>query len=295
MPENRDVIMEQKRTLWIIAAVGVFLLFVLGAAMIIYKPAASATTTLASTSARSSNGWFSLEPQSSSVPVYSNGTDNGEDFQDDNVSDYNQISAPDESALATNVKIDNLTVYSENTNLYSKNTSAPSATTIDLISASSSKTSDSSVRPVSGTAKEAVKKAEVTKPVSAAAKSASKSSVVNTSAASSSKSTVAVKTTGYQTPKVSSTVIKTQFWVQVSSFKSRKSADAAREVLDKNRISADVFTITNDKNEVFYRVRVGPYTTKTEAEYWREKISKIDMFAGTDSFVAKTEVNASAF
>jgi hypothetical protein len=40
--------MEQKKTLWIIAAVSVFLLVVMGAAMILYNPSAGASRKVAS-------------------------------------------------------------------------------------------------------------------------------------------------------------------------------------------------------------------------------------------------------
>jgi len=54
--------MEQKRTLWIIAAVGVFLLVVLGAALILYSPAAHSTQTVAAIAPvkrPAANGWVS--------------------------------------------------------------------------------------------------------------------------------------------------------------------------------------------------------------------------------------------
>ncbi|MCI7546154.1 MAG: SPOR domain-containing protein [Treponema porcinum] len=82
---------------------------------------------------------------------------------------------------------------------------------------------------------------------------------------------------------------QTQYWVQVTALTSRKSADTAREVLDENKITADVFTYTDAKGQLFYRVRVGPYTTKSEAEYWQAKIARIDTFKNTSSYVASTK------
>ena len=57
--------MEQKRTLWIVAAVGVFLLVVLGAALILYTPQSKQATIANSrvtNSSTASNGWISLAP-----------------------------------------------------------------------------------------------------------------------------------------------------------------------------------------------------------------------------------------
>ena len=72
--------MEQKKTLWIIAAVSVFLLVVLGAAMILYNPSAGASRKVASikpveknvqTQTQSSSGWTNstpVEPAGTSSP-----------------------------------------------------------------------------------------------------------------------------------------------------------------------------------------------------------------------------------
>ena len=47
-----------------------------------------------------------------------------------------------------------------------------------------------------------------------------------------------------------------------------------------------------NKENLFYRVRVGPYTTKSEAEYWRTRINKIDEFAKAESYVTSTTKTA---
>ena len=76
------------------------------------------------------------------------------------------------------------------------------------------------------------------------------------------------------------------YWVQVSSYAAKKNADEARAELDKNQIPCEVFTFTKD-GKLYYRVRVGPYTTKKEAEYWKQRIDSIDMFKGAGSYVTK--------
>ena len=81
---------------------------------------------------------------------------------------------------------------------------------------------------------------------------------------------------------------KTQFWVQVAAYSSKKTAENARAVLDANKITADIFTHKDAKGNLFYRVRVGPYTTKSEAEYWRSKIIKISEFSKAESYVTST-------
>jgi hypothetical protein len=96
------------------------------------------------------------------------------------------------------------------------------------------------------------------------------------------------------TAKVTKTPAKpkvVQYWVQVTSLKSKKSAENAREVLDENKITADIFTYKDKKDQLFYRVRVGPYTTKSEAEYWQSKIAKIDTFASSSSYITSTTLD----
>lgn len=80
----------------------------------------------------------------------------------------------------------------------------------------------------------------------------------------------------------------TRYWVQAASFSSKQSADNARAVLDSNKIPADIFTYRDNSDRLFYRVRVGPYTTKSEAEYWRTKIVAISEFSSTESYITST-------
>ena len=82
---------------------------------------------------------------------------------------------------------------------------------------------------------------------------------------------------------------KTQFWVQVAAYSNKKGAEGARSILDENKIPSDIFTYRDNKDKLYYRVRVGPYTTKSEAEYWRTKIVKIkDIDNANDSYITST-------
>ena len=78
------------------------------------------------------------------------------------------------------------------------------------------------------------------------------------------------------------------FWVQAASFANKNGADAARSVLDENKIPADVFTYKDGKGKVFYRVRIGPYVTKSEAEYWRTRVGQINDFKSGESYITQT-------
>ena len=170
--------MEQKRTLWIIAAVGVFLLVVLGAALVLYSPASRASQTIAGYSTErgtSSNGWISLAP---SAPVQQKTQDEIlSDIQTDtkenesSISDFTAISDSEETD-GQERKVGELTVYADNATIYSANTkNEPSAyaqdvpqkiinntTTIDLTAAPKEPVMAHNVLPKSEPAKEAVQK-----------------------------------------------------------------------------------------------------------------------------------------
>ena len=82
--------------------------------------------------------------------------------------------------------------------------------------------------------------------------------------------------------------IPDRFWVQAASYNAKKNADEARTVLEQKKIQCEVFTFTDAKGTLYYRVRVGPYTTKKEAEYWKKKIDEIPLFSKNGSFVTNS-------
>jgi cell division protein FtsN len=83
----------------------------------------------------------------------------------------------------------------------------------------------------------------------------------------------------------------TRYWVQVAAYSNKKGAENARSILDENKIPSDIFTYTDTKNNLFYRVRIGPYTTKSEAEYWKARIEEIDFFKTSQCYVTTTTDN----
>lgn len=70
------------------------------------------------------------------------------------------------------------------------------------------------------------------------------------------------------------------FWIQAGSYSSRDYADNAKKTLDGKGISA-VITNQQINGQTFYRVRVGPYTTRNEADYWLAMIKSIGGFEGS--------------
>ena len=283
--------MEQKKTLWIIAAVGVFLLVVLGVPAILHYPSRNPVPAYASISPvekkNNQSGW--TKPSA-------------------------DVTAPaplPQDVAAT--KVNELVVLADNATVYSQNTETPSnnAKTIDLnalknelvtdtqlqtqpqninitVNIPETKASEVKVEPKAET--KSVAKAEpventvktVQKAETKAAKPVKTVTQTNTNTQkASSSSTAAVKTE----PK------KTQYWVQVAAYSNKKGAEGARSILDENKIPSDIFTYRDNKDKLYYRVRVGPYTTKSEAEYWRTRIIKIsEIDNANDSYITSTTI-----
>ena len=292
--------MEQKRTLWIIAAVGVFLLVVLGAAVILYSPTLRGQQDVANASSSysdkttSSNGWISLAPASAQID---------EEKLPDSAESAEESNDAENSYSDENSKnVEDMTIYANNATIYSNSTENKetqqtpvtniyNTTTIDLNPSAKTDSTEKNAKPA-----ESVKETEKTlkkenSPV-VAKKSAQKTDIKESSKKI--ENSVAKATGKSQKPQANTSKKeqKTVFWIQVTALTSRKSADEAREILEKNQIAADVFTYKNNKNKLFYRVRVGPYTTKSEAEYWRSKISAIENFKNCEAYVTSTSVES---
>ena len=279
--------MEQKKTLWIIAAVGVFLLVVLGVPAILHYPLRSTVPAYASISPvekkTSQGGWTKTS---------------------------SDVTAPSQELSAA--KVNDLVVLADNATVYSQNTTTPAnnATTIDLNALKNELVTDSQLQAQPQNinitvnipeTKEEIKHSPNTE-VKAAAKTESETNSVKvvqkaetkTSAAKATK-TNAVANANTSTKAASSTVKaepkKTQYWVQVAAYSNKKGAEGARSILDENKIPSDIFTYRDNKDKLYYRVRVGPYTTKSEAEYWRTRIIKInDIDNVGDSYITSTTI-----
>lgn len=284
--------MEQKRTLWIVAAVGVFLLVVLGAALILYTPQSKQATIANSrvtNNSTASNGWISLAP---SAPLQTSTNPDEKVDEESSVLSDKEIPNPAKTELRT----EEVNIYAENANVYSEKTD------LNKLGENATVKAETSEKPTTivltepeKTAEAKTSKPEVSKPRSNVAVKNSVSEKQKTPAKPEHKNTAkAAKTEQNKSVSAKPSVKEpeiVQYWVQVTALTSRKSADEARNKLGENQITADVFTYTDNKKQLFYRVRVGPYTTKSEAEYWRTKISKIDSFQNSSSYITSTTVS----
>ena len=280
--------MEQKKTLWIIAAVGVFLLVVLGVPAILHYPSRNPVPAYAS-----------ISPVEKKTP------------QGGWTKPSADITAP--SSLSQDVaaaKVSDLVVLADNATIYSQNTETPSAsaTTIDLNALKNELVTDSQLQTqpqninitvnipdskeqVKVTPKTEVQYTEKTETAVNSVKTVQKAEA-KTSKATKTNAVANANTqkkTAAPVPKAEPK--KTQYWVQVAAYSNKKGAEGARTILDENKIPSDIFTYRDNKDKLYYRVRVGPYTTKSEAEYWRTRIIKIsEIDNANDSYVTSTTI-----
>jgi len=120
---------------------------------------------------------------------------------------------------------------------------------------------------------------------------------VKTPAAAAPAVTPAKKTTATQpaaapkpatTPKqtASSTPAKTpakainDYWIQTGAFTARVRAEDAKELLASSGLVSIIENREID-GKIFYRVRLGPYTSEREANYWLALVKSIDGFDGS--------------
>ena len=312
--------MEQKKTLWIIAGVSFFLLVVFGVAFIAFKPSANYSPTFAKKSAiekktQPENGWSN--PPLPPAPTQDVGNQRSE---------LSSAKVNDMVVLSENTTVYDIT--KPNQSAVSESQPASQSTTIDLNALKRELTAELAAQAqaqtqtnqgqnpqninitvtmperkpeqsvvitsdyYTGKAKEEAapkaseSKAAATTPAKKQEAPAKTTQTVQKSTAKVESKPAATKSTSASPAPAPKTV--TRFWVQVAAYTNKKTAENAREILSENKITSDICTYQDNKNRLFYRVRVGPYTTKSEAEYWQAKISKISDFSKEQSFVTST-------
>ena len=267
--------MEQKKTLWIIAAVSVFLLVVMGAAMILYNPSAGASRKVASikpvektvqTQTQSSSGWTNStpvdpagtsSPQVSDMFVVSENTtvlDLGQANASNATASESQSTTIDLNALKRELAADaalaqtnpqniNITVNVSDKNNTAKVEEPPVVLTTEYYT---------------GKAKEAEEKEKATA-VKKTETAVAKAEPVSKPAAKTNTSTASAKAPAKTNTAPAKAAAVTRFWVQVAAYSNKKTAENARSVLSDKKINSDIYTYEDNKSKLFYRVRVGPF------------------------------------
>ena len=243
--------MEQKRILWFVAAVGIILVIIIGAGLIFYP--LTKKDPVISTDTQT-NTWMNPVQHQEETPT-----------------------SPFPTDAETNVQ--EITSVTDDTNLYSDN-----VTTIDL-NKLAAPTDFTTVRSDTAPVPEkketpAEKPVTATKPVTTTKPAASA-----TKTATKTETTTAKKTT---TEKPAAKTTVTEYWVQTGAFSNKEYAENAQDSIAAYKIESEIFT-KEVNGKTWYRVRMGPYKTRTEADYWMTVIKSDPIFA--DSYI--TEVKTS--
>lgn len=247
--------MEQKRILWVVATVGIFLIIVIGTGLIWYSTSKKDPVITTDTKAQSnSNAWMNpVQPQE----------------------EISKTPLPSEKET----HVQEIITVADNSNVYSDN-----VTTIDL-NKLAAPTDFTTVR--SDTAPVPEKKETqpaATKPVTTVTKTAA--ATTTDKAATTKTETASAKKTTTEKPAAKTTV--TEYWVQTGAFSNREYAENAQDSIAAYKIESEIFT-KEVSGKTWYRVRMGPYKTRTEADYWMTVIKSDPIFA--DSYI--TEVKTS--
>jgi DedD protein len=90
----------------------------------------------------------------------------------------------------------------------------------------------------------------------------------------------AAKQLAAEKPKTAKTYDHSSYWIQTGAFSTIKYAEGAKDYLEARGIKSIIEDpVINGKT--WYRVRVGPYTTRDEANYWLALVKSIDGFAAS--------------
>ncbi|MDR2537675.1 MAG: SPOR domain-containing protein [Treponema sp.] len=276
--------MEKKKLLLIAVSLGIFLVIVIGLSILIfapkkdnitaYPPTSSAYAgTVDPTSGTSGGSLPATLPDSSvydGTPARSVGT--GASGPSVTV----EIAPP---ATASSAQAASSTSATSVQSLTPKVSSASTSSQSVATKAAPTPVTPTAIRPattISGT----TQSTSASAPTTTSSQSASRASTTTTSAATQNAS--ATTTTRQIQPTSSVTSVSAKrtyesYWVQAGAFSTQIRAEDVKETLKTKGIAAVIET-HNVQGKDFYRVRVGPYTSQNEADYWLALIKGIDGF-----------------
>jgi DedD protein len=264
--------MEKKKVLLVAISVGVFLVIIIGAAILVFSPRNPAAVTA-----------VAAAPRLSPIPAGNPGTapeivpvtpDRTEPATLDAADMLKNSTAPQglKAPTATSIQENNFYINSEapeQSFTVEKNEDATSTRLIINVP----KPSGNAAAPASPGAAPA--KTTVAVPAARSAPVAPSTPAAKPAARSPAPAAkpVAAVAVAAAPPRAAYDV----FWVQTGSFSTKVRADGVKENLASRGITS-VIENRDVNGQAFYRVRVGPYTSKNEADYWLSLIKSINGF-----------------
>jgi len=271
--------MEQKKILWVILSVSLFVLIIFGIALFLYSPSRNSATAQAG---------------GETVPYETAGTSAAVD-PDLWARDPDRVAGLDRNAPAAAGNIINL----NNLNIISPDGQNGQSNGIDV----SELTAQAGTAEVSGLPKDLAaqigidttpeqpevqstpaKKEAAPQPQTAATVQAQPKPAVEKKVAQAS---VSIAPKAKASAKPAAPQVQTLYWVQTASLANRINAERARDKLAAQHMKVEIFTKETSAG-LTHRVRVGPFTNSTEANYWLNSIKKIEGFE--KSYVTEEKV-----
>ena len=255
--------MEQKKLLWIVAAVSVFVLVIFGFALVIYSPPRTAETERQTAAA--------IIPGQSAEIARRNAAAVDPDswVKNPNVTpglDTEIVPSPQAESL-TSINSAYGAKEAERPDRAEMSESAPAPAPAPVA------TETISVRNLAPHQAQEERPSRPPASVSAEPTRNDPPAVSKPSSART-ESRQAAKPASKQQPVV-------EYWIQTGSFSSKINAESARKML-ADRFIDDVEIFTKEINGAqTYRVRVGPYSNKEEADYWLGTIAETPEFSGS--------------
>jgi len=278
--------MEQKKILWVILSVSLFVLIIFGVALFLYSPSRNSAV---------------IQAGGETIPYESSGTAANVD-PDVWARDPDRVAGLDRNAPPAAGNIINL----NNMNIISTDGQSSQTAGIDVseLTAQTGKTEGAGLpkelaeqigidtapaqpeeAPVVKPEKEPVQPRVQVKPAEQAKpKKPVEKKPVQTKPAK-------PKTSVQQQVKPVVPQSQTLYWVQTASLASRINAEHARDKLAAQHMKVEIFTKETSAG-LTHRVRVGPFMNNTEAKYWLKNIQKIDGFESSYITEEKVKTNS---
>jgi DedD protein len=267
--------MEKKKILLVAVSVGIFLVIAIGAAILIFSPRSGVS---ANTVVMERSNQHTYPDPVETVPVYPRTVDPETDYQEPEPAPGYQVSpgSPNNTAIQEN----NFYINGEGQRqpYYSNRTEDTNTrTTTPQVVITVPRPEGTAVPVLPEKPGAASKPASSTAKPAAPAKSATPAPAKSAAPA---KPSTPARTTASAKPAATARTNYDAYWVQAGSFSTKVHADGGKETLASKGITS-IIENREVEGKTFYRVRIGPYTSQNEADYWLALIQTLDGFEGS--------------
>ena len=274
--------MEQKKILWVILSVSLFVLIIFGIALFLYSPSRNSATAQAGGETipyETSGTALNVDPDAwARNPDRVSGLDRNAPAAAGNIINLNNlniISTDGQNGQTNGIDVSDLTVQAGDADVSGLPKDLAAQIGIDTAPEQREE------QPAAAKKEEAPIQPQTAAPVQTPPKPAVEKKPAQASAS------VTVKPKAKTPAKPAAPQVQTLYWVQTASLASRINAERARDKLAAQHMKVEIFT-KETSSGLTHRVRVGPFTNNTEAKYWLNSIKKIEGFE--KSYVTEEKV-----